>query len=82
MDIVEYTELLVRNLVMDADMIKVEAFENDDEPMVLEIMVPEHEMKYVIGKSGKNAQALRTLINAYGYIHGLKKKVKINISAF
>ena len=33
------------------------------------------------GKSGKNAHALRTLINAFAYIHKMNR-VKINISAF
>ena len=81
MDIVKYTEFLVSSLVDDPEMVKVEMFDEDENTKRIEVMVPENEMKYVIGKSGKNAHALRTLINAFAYIHKMNR-VKINISAF
>ena len=37
-------------------------------------------MKYVIGKSGKIANAIRTIIQASSYANG-EKKVKINIDS-
>lgn len=81
MDIVKYTEFLVSSLVDDPEMVKVEMFDEDENTKIIEAMVPEDQMKYVIGKSGKNAHALRTLINAFAYIHKMNR-VKINISAF
>lgn len=81
MDIVKYTEFLVSSLVDDPEMVKVEMFDEDENTKIIEVMVPEKEMKYVIGKSGKNAHALRTLINAFAYIHKMNR-VKINISSF
>ena len=81
MDIVKYTEFLVSSLVDDPEMVKVEMFDEDENAKIIEVMVPENQMKYVIGKSGKNAHALRTLINAFAYIHKMNR-VKINISAF
>ncbi|CDF20576.1 uPF0109 protein Flexsi_1964 [Clostridium sp. CAG:609] len=81
MDIVKYTEFLVSSLVDDPEMVKVEMFDEDENTKIIEVMVPENQMKYVIGKSGKNAHALRTLINAFAYIHKMNR-VKINISAF
>ena len=81
MDIVKYTEFLVSSLVDDPEMVKVEMFDEDENTKIIEVMVPENHMKYVIGKSGKNAHALRTLINAFAYIHKMNR-VKINISAF
>ena len=81
MDIVKYTEFLVSSLVDDPEMVKVEMFDEDENTKIIEVMVPENEMKYVIGKSGKNVHALRTLINAFAYIHKMNR-VKINISAF
>ena len=81
MDIVKYTEFLVSSLVDDSEMVKVEMFDEDENTKIIEVMVPENQMKYVIGKSGKNAHALRTLINAFAYIHKMNR-VKINISAF
>lgn len=81
MDIVKYTEFLVSSLVDDPEMVKVEMFDEDENTKIIEVMIPENQMKYVIGKSGKNAHALRTLINAFAYIHKMNR-VKINISAF
>ena len=81
MDIVKYTEFLVSSLVDDPELVKVEMFDEDENTKIIEVMVPENQMKYVIGKSGKNAHALRTLINAFAYIHKMNR-VKINISAF
>lgn len=80
MNIVEYTEYLVKSLVEDPEMIKVEEF-MEDETKIIEVMVPEDQMKYVIGKGGKNAHALRTLVYAYAYIHKMHK-IKLNIESF
>ena len=81
MNIVEYTDFLVKSLVSDPDLVKVESFESDEESQIIEIIVPDSEMKYVIGKNGKNASALRTLIQAFAYIHNMKK-IKVNIDAY
>ena len=81
MNIVEYTDFLVKSLVKDPDMVKVESFESDEESMSIEIIVPDDEMKYVIGRNGKNASALRTMIQAFAYVHGMKR-VKINIDSY
>lgn len=81
MNIIEYTDFLVKSLVNDPELVKVDSFDSDEDTKIIEIVVPEDQMKYVIGKSGKNASALRTLVNAYAYIHGMKK-VKINIDAY
>lgn len=81
MDIIEYTDFLVKSLVSDPELVKVDAFDSDDDAKIIEIVVPDSEMKYVIGKGGKNASALRTMINAFAYVHGIKK-VKINIDSY
>ncbi len=81
MDLKEYIEFLVSSLVPNNELIKVEIMANEDEFQTVEILVPEDQMKYIIGKGGKNSHALRTLVNSYVYLHKLKK-VKINIEAF
>ena len=48
---------------------------------ILEIIVHESDMGAVIGRNGKMASAIRTLVQAHAYILGLKK-VKINIDSF
>lgn len=81
MDIIAYTDFLVKSLVNDPELVKVDAIASDEDTKIIEIVVPENQMKYVIGKNGKNATALRTMVNAYAYIHGMKR-VKINIDSF
>lgn len=80
-ELVKFTEDLVKYLVTDADMVKVQDFLDDDGNIILEIMVPDDDMGKVVGRSGKNIQAIRTLIQATAYNKGLKR-VKINVDAF
>ena len=81
MDISEFTTFLVKNLVKESDMVKVSSFVGDEETTIVEILVANPDMPALIGHQGKNAKALRTIINAYGYVNGLKK-IKINIDSF
>ena len=81
MDIVEYTLFLVKSITRDADMVSVKEIGSDEETINLEVLVKDSDMGAVIGKSGKTAQALRTMIQAYSYLHD-KKKVKVNIESF
>ncbi len=81
MDIVEYTLFLVKSIARDADMVSVKEIGSDEETINLEVLVKDSDMGAVIGKSGKTAQALRTMIQAYSYLHD-KKKVKVNIESF
>ena len=80
MDIAEFTTNLVKNIVKSKDMVKVSSFDNEEETIV-EILVAESDMGAVIGKNGKIAKALRTIILAYAYSNNMKK-VKINIDSF
>ena len=81
MSITEYTEFLVKSIVKEPDMVKVESFESDDEDRIIEIIVHEFDMGAVIGKNGRMASALRTMIQAFAFLHNMKK-VKINIDSF
>lgn len=80
-ELIEFAETLVKGLVKEADMVSVQEFSSDDEGIMLEIIVHESDMGAVIGKGGKMAGAIRTLIQAYAYTHELKK-IKINIDSF
>lgn len=81
MDITEFTTYLIKNIVKNPDLVKVSAFMQDDDETILEILVSNDDMGAVLGKAGKNAKALRTIILAYAYVNNLKK-VKINIDSF
>ena len=81
MDVVEFTEYLVKSIVKEPDLVKVSLFEADEDVQVLEILVPSSEMGRVIGKNGKMSMAIKTLIQAYAAINKMPK-VKINIDSF
>ena len=80
MNLVEFSELIVKKIVKDPDMVKVQQFDSDDET-VIEIVVAEDDMGRVIGKQGKIATSIKTLIQAKAYNDG-NKKVKVNIDSF
>ena len=54
--------------------------ENEDE-LLIQVMVQESDMGRVIGKGGKVANAIRTLVQASSYLKD-NKKVRINIDSF
>jgi predicted RNA-binding protein YlqC (UPF0109 family) len=80
-NLITFTENLVKSLVKDPEMVKVQEFLGDDEVIQLEIMVEEKEMGTVIGRGGKMASAIRVLIQAVAYNQGIHR-VRINIDAF
>lgn len=76
-----FTEELVKSLVTEPDLVKVEDFTDEEENPIIEIMVSEVDMGRIIGKGGKMAKAIRTLVQATAFNKGLKR-VKINIDSF
>lgn len=81
MDIVTYTENLVKSIVQQPDMVKVQQFEGDEGTVLLEVIVHSDDMGAVIGRKGKMASSIRTLVQAYAYINNLNR-VNINIDSF
>jgi len=81
MNITDFTTYLIKNIVKNPDMIKVSSFSGDDDVTIIEILVANDDMGAVIGRGGKNAKALRTIIQAHAYLNDIKK-VKINIDSF
>ncbi|HEY1538829.1 MAG TPA: KH domain-containing protein [Solirubrobacteraceae bacterium] len=60
----ELLEYLARALVDDPDAVRVESFEEDDGSVVLELSVAEDDYGKVIGRGGRTANALRTVLKA------------------
>lgn len=82
MNLVELTEYIVKTIVSKPDSVSVKEFEADEENEILiQVIVDSEDMGRVIGKGGKLANALRTLVQASSYIKE-NKKVKINIDTF
>ena len=80
MNLVEFAELIVKKLVKEPDLVKVQEFTSDDDTTI-EILVSEADMGRVIGKKGKIATSIKTLIQAKAYNEG-NRKVKVNIDSF
>ena len=57
-------EELARALVDEPGAVEVEQFEEDDGTVVLELAVAEDDYGKVIGRGGRTANALRTVIKA------------------
>lgn len=82
MELVKLTETIIKELVVDSDEITVKEFPSEDEnTIVIQVMIPESEMGRVIGREGKTAKAIRTIVQASSYING-NKKVNINIDSY
>ena len=80
-NLITFTENLVKSLVKDPEMVKVQEFLGDDEVIQLEILVADEDMGTCIGRSGKMASALRVLIQAAAYNMDIKR-VRINIDSY
>jgi len=81
MNLVDFTENLIKSIVKEPDMVKVKQFEGDEEKIILEIIVSSNDMGMVIGKGGKMAGAIRTVVQAHAYLKELGR-VQINIDSF
>ena len=81
MNLVELTEYLVKYLVKDSDSVSVKEFETDDDSVLIQVLVDSSVIGSVIGKGGKIANSIRTIVQASSYLNG-NKRVKINIDSF
>jgi predicted RNA-binding protein YlqC (UPF0109 family) len=60
----ELLEYLARGLVDSPEQVSVEQFEEDDGTVVLELAVGDEDYGKVIGRGGRTAKALRTVVKA------------------
>lgn len=82
MDLVKLTEFIVKSLVDDEDAVSVKEFPTDEENVILiQVFVKESDIGKVIGKSGKTANAIRTLVQESSFLKQ-NKYVKIDIDKF
>ena len=81
-DLVTLTEEIVKSLVLDVDGVSVKEFPSEEENVILiQVMVNEDDIGRVIGKDGKIANAIRTLVQASSSLHD-NKYIKIDIDKF
>ena len=80
MNLVELTEYLVKSLVKDKDSVSGKEMPTEDDSMLIEVLVSNDEIGSVIGKGGKIANSIRTIVQASSYMNG-NRRVKINIDS-
>ena len=82
MDYVKLTERLIKALVKDEEAVSVKEFSSDSEDKIeIQVIVHEDDMKRVIGKNGKNINAIRTILKAASSLHD-HKYISLNIEGF
>lgn len=82
MNLVELTEFIIRSLVEHKEDVSVREFaSNEENTILIQVMVNRLDMGKVIGKGGKTANSVRTLVQASSSLKD-NKKVKINIDSF
>ena len=81
MDLIKLTETIVKKIVTDEESVSVKEFENDDNVVQIEVLVPEDEMPKVIGRNGNVINSIRTIVQASSHLDD-NKKVNINVSSY
>ncbi len=73
----EVLEIIAKALVDNPDQVNITEIENEDNTTTLELRVAESDMGKVIGKQGRIAKALRTVVKAAASREN--KKVSVDI---
>ncbi len=73
----ELLEYLAEGLVDEPEEVAVEQFEEDDGTVVLELAVADDDYGKVIGRGGRTAKALRTVVKAAAV--GENRRVLVDI---
>ena len=79
MNLAELTSFLVKSIVKDLESVSIKEIKDDD-ITIIEVLVSNDDIKYVIGKNGVTANSIRTIVQASSYVNNLGK-VKINIDS-
>ena len=78
MELVSLTEYLVKELLPGQD-VSVKKVDSEGD-IVIQVLVPNDSMSAIIGKSGKIANSIRTIVQAAAYTKKLGR-VRINIDS-
>ncbi|MFV0519426.1 MAG: KH domain-containing protein [Lachnospirales bacterium] len=75
----ELLEVIAKNIVDCPEDIKIEEITREDGTIVLKLNVNESDVGKVIGKQGRIAKSIRTIIKAYAIACNKKVFVDINV---
>ena len=68
-------EVVIKNLVDNQDEVSINEKNNDDKSIFYEVKVAKNDMGKVIGKQGKMAKSIRTIMKAIA----IKEHKKVNV---
>jgi predicted RNA-binding protein YlqC (UPF0109 family) len=75
-DLKELIEFIAKSLVDDPDAVEVQAIDGE-KAIILELTVGDGDLGKVIGKDGRTARALRTLLSATSAKHSKRAVLEI-----
>ena len=82
MDYVALTEKLIKALAVNPDMVSVKEFPSEDtKKVVIEVLVEAADLPRIIGKNGRNINAVRTILKASSSLHD-HKYIDLNVESF
>ena len=67
---------IVSGLVKDPDLVEVR-IEGDGEPVVLAIVAPREQRRFIIGRRGSVIEAIRDILRCWGGCHNLQTNVVV-----
>lgn len=73
----EVLDFIARNLVDNPDDVQITSREDEDGSVLLELRVHPDDMGKVIGKRGRTAKAIRTMVKAAATREGVNASVEI-----
>ena len=73
----EFIEFIAKHLVDSPDQVNVDEKESEDTKVILSLKVQSDDVGKVIGKQGKTAQAMRTLLTAIAAKDGKRAMLEI-----
>jgi predicted RNA-binding protein YlqC (UPF0109 family) len=73
----EFIEFVAKHLVDSPDNVKVDETKQSEKSVILKLTVAHDDIGKVIGKQGKTAQSLRTLLTAVAAKDGIKATLNI-----
>ena len=82
MDYVALTERLIKALAKNSEAVTVKEFPSEDPKKIeIEVLVEEEDLPRVIGKNGRNINAVRTILKASSSLND-HKYININVESF
>lgn len=74
--VINWVSQLVRDLTDQPEDLTFKATV-DEKGLLVTVYVPVAELGRLIGKNGKNAESLRTIVNTYGHLHSAQVSLKL-----